>query len=713
MDRRRSLTLRMLAPLVAVLMVAACGGSSPATPESGVQGSGVPVAGSGAPGSAAAGSPAASLAIAPLVDGISDPSSLVPPILEQGDVPPAEPATPAVKGSLTLATSAALASQTVGSGGGTIKVAKAGDPLDGLTIAVPAGTYTADVRFTVSERSISGSTFGSGVTPMSPLISIDNGGVVAGGDPVLVTIPATVPAGATVVGLYYHGDGGMLDPLPVTSSDAGSVTLAAAHFSDIFLALLDKAAIPATVESGFRPGVDDWEFTNYGSYVAPGGHCEGQVDSEIWYYVNQRLGGGASPLHGLYDNNGAPEKTPTLWQDDSDGYRLASVVQAGPHTNPAVWESYSNLDNSGTLTYDLLRLAIGLTGEPQELAIWDAAEGHGHAIAVYRVTPTRVYVADPNYPGRLRTIAYDAATGVLGPYSSGDSAGSIATGGAVSYTHFAFIPAEAAKSAATIAAAWAEFETSTIGDSTFPAYSLEVWTGQDEEGNDVWKPLEKEYTTSDAKLRVRLVVPAGGQGDLLIYRGASKLSDWGNDLTVDLKDGVNDLGFYEMGVVNGAWTYVDFLRIPVTMGPMDINGSWSGSLTFTEINMDAAAEKKASDEGCDLAVLEALRGKEMPMTLDLTANKEGKGKGTFVIDASSLNTGSDNGSSTTSEPTTLPLVYEQGLITFDFGDQCSGGTCTMTGTPAVVNGEDTIKGAMSFAGSGYSARAEWTVTREP
>jgi hypothetical protein len=31
----------------------------------------------------------------------------------------------------------------------------------------------------------------------------------------------------------------------------------------------------------------------------------------------------------------------------------------------------------------------------------------------------------------------------------------------------------------------------------------------------------------------------------------------------------------------------------------------------------------------------------------------------------------------------------------------------------VVNGEDTIKGAMSFAGSGYSARAEWTVTREP
>lgn len=83
-----------------------------------------------------------------------------------------------------------------------------------------------------------------------------------------------------------------------------------------------------------------------------------------------------------------------------------------------------------------------------------------------------------------------------------------------------------------------------------------------------------------------------------------------------------------------------------------------------------------------------------------------------MIDASSLNTDGENGTVTTSDPTTLPLVYEQGLITFDVGDQCSGGTCTMTGTPAVVNGEDTIKGAMSFGRSGYSARAEWTVTRE-
>ena len=89
---------------------------------------------------------------------------------------------------------------------------------------------------------------------------------------------------------------------------------------------------------------------------------------------------------------------------------------------------------------------------------------------------------------------------------------------------------------------------------------------------------------------------------------------------------------------------MDFLRIPVTKGLMDINGAWSGTLTFTDINMDAAAEKEASDEGCDLAILEALRGKDLPMTLDLTADKEAEGNGTFIIDASSLNTDGENGS---------------------------------------------------------------------
>jgi len=188
---------------------------------------------------------------------------------------------------------------------------------------------------------------------------------------------------------------------------------------------------------------------------------------------------------------------------------------------------------------------------------------------VYRVTPTRLYVADPNYPGRLRTVAYDPATGVLGPYSSGDNAGAIAAGGATSYARFAYIPAGASSSDAAIAAHWAEFENGKSGDGAFPAYALEVWTGKDQDGNDIWEPLGTSYATPDATLRVRLVVPGGDQGDLRVFRGSAPLSAWGTELTVELKDGVNDLGFYEMGVAGGAWKYVDFQRVAVTPEQID------------------------------------------------------------------------------------------------------------------------------------------------
>jgi hypothetical protein len=191
---------------------------------------------------------------------------------------------------------------------------------------------------------------------------------------------------------------------------------------------------------------------------------------------------------------------------------------------------------------------------------------------------------------------------------------------------------------------------------------------------------------------------------------------WGTEQTVDLKDGVNDLGLYEMGVAGGDWKYVNFTRVAVTKGLMDINGSWSGTLTFTDISVDAAAQKEAEDQGCDIAIIEALKDQELPLSLTLTADKEGKGQGIFLIDTSKINLGGSDPSSTPSppKPTTLALVYAKGVITFDFGDQCSGSnsTCSMEGTPSVVAGVDTIAGTLKVGGAGYSAVAEWTVTRD-
>ena len=701
------------AVLFAALLVAACGSSSPVAPGSSTIGSETP--GSGAPASLGPASPGAPLPSVPLVDGLIDPSALEAPILEQGDVPAAEPATRAVTGELTLQTASIIATQTIGSSGGSITVARPGDLLDGLTITVPAGTYAADVAFTVSQRSISGSTFGAGITPLSPLISIENGGATAAGEPVRVTIPATIPAGATVLGLYYGGD----EPHARSAADRCPGRRLGDAGRGPFLGPAARArrldedrrdcrlGLPAR---GRRLAVHQLRLATWlpvGTARARASRPSGITRISEWVAARPRCTGSTT-------TTGAASRTPTFWPDDADGYRFASSVQADPIAAQAVYTFFHGLDTaSGRLTYNLFRAAIGLTGEPQLIAIADAAGGHGHAMVVYRVTPTRLYVADPNYPGRLRTVAYDPATGVLGPYSSGDNAGAIAAGGATSYTRFAYIPAGASSSDAAVAAHWAEFENGTSGDGAFPAYALEVWTGKDEDGNDIWEPLGTSYATPDAKLRVRLVVPPGGQGDLRIFAGSTPLSAWGTELTVELKDGLNDLGFYEMGVAGGAWKYVDFQRIAVTKGLMDINGSWTGALTFTDIAVDAEAQKEAKDQGCDIAILEALRGKALPMTLDLTADKAGVGEGTFLIDTTSINP-VDTSTPSPPEPVTLQLTYAKGVITFDFGDQCGGGSsCAMAGTPAVVAGVDTIEGTMSVKGSGYSAGAEWTVTRDP
>ena len=167
--------------------------------------------------------------------------------------------------------------------------------------------------------------------------------------------------------------------------------------------------------------------------------------SEIWYYVTQRLGAGASPLNGLYDNNGAETKTPTFWPDDSDGYRFVGSVQARDVADPFTYGflRHEMLDAAdGRLTYEAFRAAIALAGRPQLVVMSTGPDDAGHAMVVYRVTPQWLLVADPNYPGIGRRIRFDPATGKLGPFVSGNNAADIAAGMSEKYTRFAYVPWE-------------------------------------------------------------------------------------------------------------------------------------------------------------------------------------------------------------------------------------------------------------------------------
>ena len=703
--------------MVLATLAGACGGS-PAATAPGATGAMGGTASSPVPsGPTATLAPVPSYAVASPVtsDGAADLSSLVPPDFETGDVPAYQAPAPATKATAKAGPAAQLATGSAGPDGGTITVSKPGDPLDGLAISVPAGTYASTVQFTVSEKPLDTKAVADGYTAASAVVSIDNGGVPATGDPVLVTIPAAIPDGADVVGLYLHPDAS-LDVLPVVARDAKGATVAAPHFSDIVLALVDWSKIPTTVDSGFRPGTDDWEFPNYGSFVAPGGHCLGQSVTAIWYYDTQRLAG-ASPLYGLFDNNSADPKTPTFWKDDSDGYRFASTIQVESPAIPTAAAWFRSFKTSPNVyAYAMLRAAIGLSGRPQLMSIADAQGGSRHAIIAYRVTPQRVYVADPNYPGKLRTITWDPATGTLGPYYSGDSAGSIAAGGGVAYTQFAFLPYSAAVSDDRLAARWAQFETNSVGSDVFPKLPLEYVSGQDSQGNDIWTPLPAAVTTDQAQLRVRIAgTPTGSR--LGGYLGTKLAAQGTGELKIALKEGANDVGLFEEGAKDGYWEYVDFVRAAVTREPIDINGTWEGTLTFNVITADQAAQDKASAEGCDFSIAEALRDKALPTTIEIVADKDGTGTAKLTIDASAADPQASEASKPT--PVSLTLVYRDGEITFDLSQACGGASaaCTMTGVPSAGPtadpADDTITGSLAVKGEGFEADAAYTVTRQP
>ena len=174
------------------------------------------------------------------------------------------------------------------------------------------------------------------------MIYVDNGGTYSN-DMMYIRVPVNVPAGYFAMGFIYDASTKQLEGMPLISSDSDSITVGTRHFSDFFISMISKTLLNKDIDSGFRPGIDDWQFTNRGSYISPGGHCEGQSLSALWYYCTRPDGTNAR-LFGRYDNNGNQPVTPGFWYDDSFGYRFASVIQEdidGSSFANNLWESLS------------------------------------------------------------------------------------------------------------------------------------------------------------------------------------------------------------------------------------------------------------------------------------------------------------------------------------------------------------------------------------
>jgi hypothetical protein len=163
----------------------------------------------------------------------------------------------------------------------------------------------------------------------------------------------------------------------------------------------------------------------------------------------------------------------------------------------------------------------------------------------------------------------------------------------------------------------------------------------------------------------------------------------------------------------------------ITFEQIDLNGTWTGTLTFTDFTADPGSvpssvpEGEINEEGCNLALLasimEKLKGLPLPMTMDITVDESGNGTAITLIDmtsvASQLNTGEDSNVSVNNEPQTIPFTFSGNTLTFQV-EQSSGGTTSMTGTVRTQGDTLVIQGIMTGGGPGYTFKAVWSVTQE-
>ena len=500
-------------------------------------------------------------------------------------------AQPAVTGWFDLGDPIELASGTVGPEGGVIVAP------DGLLIEVPPGAHPGPVGYEIRAQEILGHDFGGGLNPVSMMYTVDNGGGYAD-DAIWVEVPAAVPDGGFAMGFLYDPATGGLEALPLVGVDAGKVVVVTSHFSQFFVHGIDPVALTAIVAaqtagdtlSGlgptmlvatrFRPGVDDWPFTNYGSYVSPGGHCAGQALSAMWYFTEQAARGRPS-LHKAFDNDGLG---PTArWQDDRNGYRLASAVQIDYSWHIEAWSDLFQrwlqkwrLEAPVTIEQDIdlwqfaaFVTAMTITGEPQYVSIArldEAGERRGHAMVVYGADTRGLWVADPNYPGRFRRIPWDAATSTLGPYFSGPNAADLGR----RYDAITLLGKTSQVDWSRLGLRFTQLNLGVAGDDVFPGYTLMVLepTGA---GPGRWVLLDDGYTTTAEAILIGVSTSAAGPQIRItqcLDTDRSCPQPVRRMVGVELEEGENTIELYLEALADGdRWRYLDFARVEVHRAP--------------------------------------------------------------------------------------------------------------------------------------------------
>jgi hypothetical protein len=473
-------------------------------------------------------------------------------------------ATP-LEGEIERGETVELGSETSEPGQAVTLTAPEGGPGAGTEIVIPGDAYEEPVRFTLSFTPITVEGYDGKITALSDLVTIENGGDYAAA-PVEVRIPVTLPDDMFAMGFYLRDDGS-LEPMPLVDETSTQVTLATRHFSSFFIGAIEKVLLPEEIGTGYRAGEDDFRTPNYGSQIAPRGHCAGQSIASMWYFVEQRTARGAEQLFDRFDG-GDPEKTPSLWRDDRSAYRWASTVQRDINWKKLSVKMFHNLrSRTDELHWLAFRYAMLVTGAPQLVGMEESSSGSGHAMVAYAATASGLWVADPNWPGKLRQIEWQGDR--FGPYLSALSADDSDS----TFDRFGYYATTALVEWDKVGRRFEEAIAGTIGSDRFPSWYVAYadLTNPNDPGGQL---LDETVITPNTSL-VLVVNTAADAAVTVWVDGRLEDTYAANTIfTLPYKEGRSTVGLYVSAVTgqdakgNAIYDAIDFAYMDVIVGAL-------------------------------------------------------------------------------------------------------------------------------------------------
>ena len=529
-------------------------------------------------------------------------------------------------------TSTEIASSSIATTGGSIKISNPETPVNGMEINIPANSFSSGQTVKVSYSEIKSHQFGQYFNPISPMITVSCDGGYSN-DLMSITIPVSIPEGHIPLGFFLDETTGKLEGIPFKSITANSITLLTRHFlsgnrlksgnislksaseetnkgANIIISSISESVLnlQPVIASGFKPGTDDWEFVNYGSYTATGGHCAGQNMTAMWYYFEKKPSEGN--LFNRFSDN------PKLWQDNARGYRFCSVIH-----NDLVWDGLVSglfdkyIDKNQEMDKLKLLTIAGtmlVTGEPQGIGIYvqngvntDGTPSYGgHDLICYQVSVSggKLYISDPNTPGAAQTI--DFASNKFKPYVA-------KLNGNAPATPFPFVTYYAKTAYIDwdkIGKRYAQLLDNTIGTiapNIFPAYTIwvkdKIKDYELTDGITVTKDTLRTYVECPAA--VSFVTVNGKRiissevydinGIIKSKQDVPGVINWSlsTGLYVKLTPGLNKLGYAVTGWNSKSLYDNSTERIPLFIDFKWINVNYSPNLTITTTESNEAPVK--------------------------------------------------------------------------------------------------------------------------